>query len=158
MSRFRSRSGRTDSETQLTSQFPFLPSYDMAINDARVNPQSTGTPTPNTSIDDGVIMVISNLGVTPTLEDQSDPIETSYSGVNTPPSIDNTGVIVDLSRLSVIASPENQSDSFRMNCFSVNSTPCNDIIESLMVMDIHGLSVASSTDTLGLCRVNTPPS
>lgn len=102
----------------------------MAINDGQINPQSIGTSTPNTSIDDGFIMDITSLSVTPTIDNQSDSIETSFSGVNTPPSIDSidNGVIVDISRLSVIASPENQSDSFRTNYFSVNATSSNDSV------------------------------
>lgn len=79
----RSRSGRSDSESQQGFQFPFLPSYEMAVNDTRLNQQSAETSTSNSSIDDGVIVDISRLRVDSSTENQSDTSETNRSSVDT---------------------------------------------------------------------------
>jgi len=77
------RSGRSDSESQQGFQFPFLPSYEMAVNDTRLNQQSTETSSSNSSIDDGVIVDISRLSVDSSTENQSDTSETNRSSVDT---------------------------------------------------------------------------
>ena len=55
----------------------------MAVNDTRLNQQSTETSSSNSSIDDGVIVDISRLSVDSSTENQSDTSETNRSSVVT---------------------------------------------------------------------------
>ncbi|KAL9964214.1 hypothetical protein ACROYT_G027820 [Oculina patagonica] len=85
---FGSRSVRSDPESQLANQFPFLPSYEMAMNEVRTSQQNInniGTTPENPGIDNGVILEIRSSSVTPSTGNQSNVIQTIAS-VNTPRS------------------------------------------------------------------------
>lgn len=79
----------------------------MAMNDARINQQCTDLSIrPNNNIDNGVIVDITRLSVTPAAENQSDIVETNCSSANTSSSNDNidSGVVLEIQIPSVNAS------------------------------------------------------
>jgi len=80
---FGSRSVRSDPESQLANQFPFLPSYEMAMNEARESQQNTNTTPESLIIDNGVILEIRNTRIIPSTESRSNIIEANAT-VNTP--------------------------------------------------------------------------
>lgn len=94
----RSRSVREDPESQLANQFPFLPSYEMAMNEVRTSQESiNSTATENTNIDDGVILEITSSSITLPTDNQRNDLETNDFSVNTPESRNNLddGVVLD---------------------------------------------------------------
>ncbi|KAJ7384322.1 hypothetical protein OS493_022429 [Desmophyllum pertusum] len=98
-----SRSVRADRESQWANQLPFLPSYEMVMNEVRASQQSINTTPENASIDNGVILEIRSSG--PSIENQSNATETNAS-VNTPRrsnSLDD-GVVLEIRSYSVNAS------------------------------------------------------
>lgn len=102
-----SRSVRSDPESQLANQFPFLPSYEMAMNEVRASQQNInniGTTPENPGIDNGVILEIRSSSVTPSTGNQSNVIQTIAS-VNTPrsSSVDD-GVVLERRSSSANAS------------------------------------------------------
>lgn len=80
---FGSRSVRSDLESQLPNEFPFLPSYEMAMNEGRESQQNINTIPESQAIDNGVILEIGNTRVSPSTDSQSNIIEVNDS-VNTP--------------------------------------------------------------------------
>ena len=74
---------RGDPESQLSNQFPFLPSYEMAMNEVRESQQNINATTEGLVIDSGVILEIRNTRVTTSTESPSHIIEANAS-VNTP--------------------------------------------------------------------------
>ncbi|XP_078379629.1 uncharacterized protein LOC144662640 isoform X2 [Oculina patagonica] len=68
---FGSRSVQADPGSQWPNQFPFLPSYDMAINElSAIQHSISNTTTENVTIGNGVILEIGNLCVTTSAENQ----------------------------------------------------------------------------------------
>lgn len=163
---FGSRSRRAGSDSELGDQFPFLPSYDMAISDTRVHPQRTGLFAPNTSIDDGVIVDICRLSVTPDVESQTGAIETNVSVVNTLPNNESTdsGVTVDIGSFSAAPLLRNQRDALGTNCSSVNTRQSYGSFGGNVTADVSGLRVTPATvgqrdsSETDICRLNTPSS
>lgn len=68
---FGSRSVRSDLESQLTNEFPFLPSYEMAMNEVRESQQNINTNPESLATNNGVILEIGNTRVSPSTESQS---------------------------------------------------------------------------------------
>lgn len=76
-SHYRSQSVCTDPNAQWADQLPFLPSYEMAMNEVQADQQDINTTPENAIIDNGVILEIRSSGVTPWTENQSSTIETN---------------------------------------------------------------------------------
>lgn len=108
---FKSRSVAEDSESQLTNEFPFLPSYEMAMNEARTSQQSVASrDTVDTTVDDGVILGIASPGGTAFPENQRNESETNHCVVNIPRcrgSLDD-GVVLEIEEsITVVPVEEN---------------------------------------------------
>lgn len=84
LSVFSSRSVRGDSESQLPNQFPFLPSYEMAMNEVRESQQNINATLESLIIDNGVILEIRNTGVVPPSTESGSNIIEANANVNTP--------------------------------------------------------------------------
>ena len=76
---FSSRSVRSDLESQLTNEFPFLPSYEMAMNEVHESQQNINRNPERLAIDNGVILEIGNTRDPPSTESQSYIIEVNDS-------------------------------------------------------------------------------
>lgn len=81
---FSSRSVRGDSESQLPNQFPFLPSYEMAMNEVRESQQNINATLESMVIDNGVILEIRNTEVVPPSTESRSNIIEANANVNTP--------------------------------------------------------------------------
>ena len=136
----------------------------MAVSDTRAHPQLTGSSTPNTSIDNGVIVDICRLSATPALENQGDASEASVSVVNTPPNNEriDSGIIVEMDSLS--AAPLLRDQRVGTNCSNLNTSPSYGSIESDVTVDINRHRVTSAIESqrdsleTNVCGVNTPSS
>lgn len=98
-----SRSVRADPVMQGENDFPFLPSYDMAMSSPPVRQQSVQSVVGNASIDNGVIVDMTRLSVDQVTHNRRDSIESIGSNEHTllrNDSIDN-GVVMEIGRLSV---------------------------------------------------------
>lgn len=85
------------------NDFPFLPSYDMAMSSPLVRQQSVQSVAGNASIDNGVIVDMTRLSVDQVTHNRHDSIESIGSNERTltrNDSIDN-GVVMEIERLSV---------------------------------------------------------
>ena len=85
------------------NDFPFLPSYDMAMSSPPVRQQSVQSVAGNASIDNGVIVDMTRLSVDQVTHNRHDSIESIGSNERTlsrNDSIDN-GVVMEIGRLSV---------------------------------------------------------
>lgn len=106
---FKSRSVAEDPESQLTNEFPFLPSYEMAMNEVRTSQQSiASSDTVVTTIDDGVILGIASPGTTAFQENQRNESETNHCVANSPrsrSSLDD-GVVSEIEESVAIAPVE----------------------------------------------------
>ena len=96
---YRSHPRRPESSAGI--QFPFLPSYDTALQDARVPPEGNMPSTSNSGIDSGVIRIPRGLRICPVrIQTQRTPPldpRTNHCGVNTRGS---DGVVMDIESLS----------------------------------------------------------
>lgn len=105
----RSHSRRLEASTGI--QFPFLPSYDTALQDARVAPEGNTPSTSNTGIDSGVIWTNRGLRTCPARiqTEMTPPLDptTNHSGVNTRGS---DGVVMDIESLTANQVMERQRD------------------------------------------------
>ncbi|RMX59425.1 hypothetical protein pdam_00013037 [Pocillopora damicornis] len=105
----KSRSVAEDPESQLTNEFPFLPSYEMAMNEVRTSQQSiASSDTVVTTIDDGVILGIASPGTTAFQENQRNESETNHCVANSPrsrSSLDD-GVVSEIEESVAIAPVE----------------------------------------------------
>lgn len=98
-----SRSVRADPVMQGENDFPFLPSYDMAMSSPPVRQQSVQSVAGNASIDNGVIVDMTRLSVDQVTHNRHDSIESIGSNEHTlsrNDSIDN-GVVMEIGRLGV---------------------------------------------------------
>ena len=85
------------------NDFPFLPSYDMAMSSPPLRQQSVQSVAGNASIDNGVIVDMTRLSVDQVTHNRHDSIESIGSNEHTllrNDSIDN-GVVMEIGRLSV---------------------------------------------------------
>ena len=136
----------------------------MAISDSRVHPQRTGLFTPNTSIDDGVIVDICRLSVTPDVESQVGATETNVSVVNTLPNNESTDRGVDTGSFSAAPLLRNQRVALGTNCSGVNTRPSYGSIGGDVTADISRLRVTPAIESqrdsseTNICRLNTPSS
>lgn len=98
-------------ESSTGIQFPFLPSYDTALQDARVAPEGNTPSTSNTGIDSGVIWINRGLRTCPARiqTEMTPPLDpsTNHSGVNTRGS---DGVVMDIESLTANQVMERQRD------------------------------------------------
>ncbi|XP_015774302.1 PREDICTED: uncharacterized protein LOC107352485 isoform X2 [Acropora digitifera] len=92
-------------------QFSFLPSYDTALQDARVAPEGNTPSTSNTGIDSGAIWINRGLRTCPARiqSEMTPPLDptTNHCGVNTRGS---DGVVMDIESLTVNQVMERQRD------------------------------------------------
>ena len=143
-----SRSVRSDPEAQLANQFPFLPSYDMAMNEVRASLQNINNidPTPeNPGIDNGVILEIRSPVVTASTGNQGNTIET-IARVNTPQSSSvDDGVVLGIRSSSANASSQEESsrnadeqiETGLLNVIASPSENCDEVELSVGPSSVH---------------------
>lgn len=169
----RSRSVREDPESQLANQFPFLPSYEMAMNEVRTSQESiNSTATENTNIDDGVILEITSSSVTLPTDNQRNDLETNDFSVNTPESRNNLddGVVLDIRNSNAntnttlqesASSVQEQTEPSLPRLSTATNNDCTNNEVSLEIISLSATALTENlSDTLQIndSSVNSPPS